>query len=139
VHGLDVNETFVQRATARAAEAGLAARTTFHHVTDERIPLPDASADRILCKNVLEYVPDYHATLAECRRVLKPGGLLYAIDSDWGLVVLQPLDPVTVTELFLAAGPAFREPYIGRRLPGALHRAGFQDITVRVQAGVDQK
>lgn len=138
VHAIDVNAEFLGRARARAEEAGLADRISFHHVTDEHIPLEDGSADRVLCKNVLEYVPDYQAMLAEARRALRPGGLFYAIDSDWGFVVMQPLDPVTVTEFFLAATPAFREPYIGRRLPAALRRAGFDDVQVRVQAFADQ-
>lgn len=35
------------------------------------------SIDQILCFDVLEHVPDYRAALAECARVLKPGGALY--------------------------------------------------------------
>ena len=47
--------------------------------------------DRLICKNVMEYVPDIDATLAEFRRVVKPGGIAHIIDSDWGMLVVEPL------------------------------------------------
>ena len=39
----------------------------------------------------MEYVSDVAATLAEFRRVVKPGGLAHVIDSDWGLLAVEPL------------------------------------------------
>ncbi|MEL6862698.1 MAG: class I SAM-dependent methyltransferase [Pseudomonadota bacterium] len=36
----------------------------------------DDTFDAIICSEVLEHLPDYHAALAEMRRVLKPGGKL---------------------------------------------------------------
>ncbi|MDZ7760691.1 MAG: class I SAM-dependent methyltransferase [Desulfovermiculus sp.] len=40
------------------------------------IPLPDNSADHLLCSEVLEHLSDYHRTVLEIRRVLRPGGTL---------------------------------------------------------------
>lgn len=40
------------------------------------LPYPDASFDGVFCNGVL-FVTDYRKTLAEFRRVLKPGGQLY--------------------------------------------------------------
>ncbi len=40
----------------------------------DRIPLPEASLDSILCTEVLEHVPDPRAVWREFARVLKPGG-----------------------------------------------------------------
>jgi predicted SAM-dependent methyltransferase len=44
----------------------------------EPFPFPDGSIDRILCEHMIEHVPAEAgaAMLAECRRVLKPGGRL---------------------------------------------------------------
>ncbi len=88
-------------------------------------------------KNVLEYVPDLHAVLAELHRTLRPGGTMVASDSDFGFVVIEPLDPTEVTELFEAAAPAFREPFVGRKLRSAYLRAGFSDVQVAITTSVD--
>lgn len=41
------------------------------------IPLPDETADAVLCTEVLEHVPNPHQVVAELGRLLKPGGALY--------------------------------------------------------------
>jgi ubiquinone/menaquinone biosynthesis C-methylase UbiE/glycosyltransferase involved in cell wall biosynthesis len=38
------------------------------------LPFPDESFDGIICMNALHHMPDYRATLAEMRRILRPGG-----------------------------------------------------------------
>jgi SAM-dependent methyltransferase len=43
----------------------------------ERMPLPDGSVDAVFSSNAFQFV-DVPAVLAEARRVLRPGGLLYA-------------------------------------------------------------
>ena len=40
----------------------------------ERLPLPDASFDRVSSNGVLHHTPDMPAALREIRRVLRPGG-----------------------------------------------------------------
>ncbi len=137
VHGADINAEFVARARERAEAAGLADRLTFHHLTGEELALDDASIDRVICKNVLEYVPDLDATLHELRRLQPRGALLHAIDSDWSFVVVEPWSPEVVDEFFRAAAPAFRDPNIGRKLRVALLRAGYREIEVAVQPVVD--
>jgi len=135
VDGVDINAQFVADANARSAGQ---ANVNFHLLEDHRLPFPDRSFDRAICKNVLEYVPDVHASLAEVRRILKPGGRVHIIDSDWGFVVVEPWGKETVDRFFAAAAPAFREPYIGRRAPGALAQLGFQDISVNMMPIVDR-
>jgi len=44
----------------------------------EGIPLPDASMDVAYARQVLHHIPDLGPALAECARVLKPGGLFLA-------------------------------------------------------------
>ena len=60
-----------------------------------------------------------------------------AIPADWGFVVVEPLAPEEVAELFRAAAPAFREPFIGRKLRAAFIDAGLADVQVTVVAATD--
>lgn len=58
---------------------------------DGTLPLSDAGFDAVLSTQVLEHVADPATYLAECRRVLRPGGRLLL--STHGLMVYHP-DPV---------------------------------------------
>lgn len=136
VFGLDINAQFVDRATIRARESHLS-NIEYVHLPDDAVPLPDASADRLFCKNVLEYVPDAAATIAEQYRLLKPGGRIQLMDSDWGFVIVEPWGKAITDEFFKAAGGAFKEPLIGRKLYGLVCDAGFDSVEVRVAASPD--
>jgi SAM-dependent methyltransferase len=47
------------------------------------LPLPDTSADGVVCSNLLEHTPDTAAVLAEIERVLRPGGWAYVSWTNW--------------------------------------------------------
>jgi ubiquinone/menaquinone biosynthesis C-methylase UbiE len=137
VHAIDVNEAFVDRTRELADESGRGDQITVHHCPNEQLPLDEGAADRVYAKNVLEYVPDLDGVLAELHRTLRVGGHMVASDSDFGFVVIEPLAPLEITELFDAAAPAFKEPNVGRKLRAAYQRAGFVDVEVDVTATVD--
>ncbi|HTO52857.1 MAG TPA: methyltransferase domain-containing protein [Myxococcota bacterium] len=139
VVGVDLNAEFLQRAAARAKRDGVESLVSWQRCDGDKLPLESGFADRVVCKNVLEYVPDVGATLSEFRRVLRPGGLAHAIDSDWGLFAVEPLGAERMAELFAAAAPAYRTPYIGRKLYGAMRAAGFRDVRVQILASADTK
>jgi ubiquinone/menaquinone biosynthesis C-methylase UbiE len=137
VHGVDLNAAFLERAAARARRDGVEGLITWHKTDGDKLPLESALADRLVCKNVMEYVPDVAATLAEFRRVVKPGGLVHVIDSDWGLFAVEPLGAERMAELFAAASPAYKTPHIGRKLFGAMRAAGLRDVKVKILASAD--
>jgi ubiquinone/menaquinone biosynthesis C-methylase UbiE len=51
-------------------------RVAWARAPAEALPFPAASFDAVTCLEALEFVPDAGAALAECARVLRPGGLL---------------------------------------------------------------
>ena len=97
------------------------------------------AVDRVICKSVLEYVTQPASNIAEFTRVTKPGGRVHVIDSDWHMLVAEPLDDDTLATLFAAANHAYKTPRIGRRLYGLMREAGLTDIDVRVLAAPDTR
>jgi ubiquinone/menaquinone biosynthesis C-methylase UbiE len=134
VYGLDINHLFLERAARRCHDEGIT-HLQFSHL--DRASLAAHSLDRLFCKNVLEYVPDLQKTLAEQFNLLRPGGLIEIIDSDWGFVIVEPWGEKITREFFAAAAPAFKEPHIGRKLYAALKQAGYENINIQISATAD--
>jgi ubiquinone/menaquinone biosynthesis C-methylase UbiE len=136
VIGLDINADFLERTLARAADEAVAERIETRLVAGDRLPVDTHAVDRVVCKNVLEYVPDPQATIDEFHRILRPGGIAHVSDSDWGAVVFEPARE-RFARIMSAAAVAFRTPLIGRSLYGMFRRAGFSDVRVQVLAAAD--
>lgn len=61
-------------------EPDIAPRITWHLLDGPRIPLPDASIDRIICFDALHHVPAPAPVLAEMARVLCEGGIAVFVE-----------------------------------------------------------
>lgn len=60
-----------------------------------RLPYPDGTFDLLISNQVMEHVQDYRGTLAEMRRVLKPGGMcLHLFPARW-----RPIEPHVMVPL----------------------------------------
>ena len=92
----------------------------------EAIPLPDASVDLIVSNGVVNLSPRKARVMAECARVLRPGGRLCVSD----LTVAQDdLPPEIATQpaawAGCVAGALKEEDFVAK-----LEQAGFKDIEV---------
>ncbi|GAC1523743.1 MAG: hypothetical protein NVS2B16_32070 [Chloroflexota bacterium] len=74
VHGIDASPQMIAEARRLAAEYDVDPHSLAFEVGDaDRITLPPAGADGVICRNVLDFVPSPGAALVEIWRVLKPG------------------------------------------------------------------
>lgn len=79
--GLDISDAMVSLATDLLEKAGLADRAQLQRGDAEQLPFDSDSLDGIFFSFTLELfdTPDLPKVLAECKRVLKPGGRLVVV------------------------------------------------------------
>ena len=75
LHGVDMEESQIELARS-VAKAGGQENAIFHVGDVTALDFEDGYFDVAHCHNVLMHVPGTAATLAEVKRVLKPGGLI---------------------------------------------------------------
>lgn len=89
VIALDFLPQMLARTAAAAAEAGLG-NVELLEGEIEALPLPGASVDHVISNGVVNLAPRKARVLAECARVLRPGGKLTLSDLTVGDEELPP-------------------------------------------------
>jgi SAM-dependent methyltransferase len=123
--GLDGDPEVLRRAAHKAAAAGAA--ITLDHSFSDKLPYGDATFDRVLTSLLLHHLDadTKRRTLAEIRRVLRPGGQLHI--ADWG----KATDIVMRAAFLLVQlldGFATTTDNVRGRIPAMLSEAGFVDV-----------
>jgi len=98
------------------------------------LPVESESFDRALCVQVLEYVQDFGAALAELHRVLRPGGRAVIWDVDWATVSWHSADPERMSRVLETWDEHLAHPALPRALSAALRGAGFEDVRMEGHA-----
>jgi ubiquinone/menaquinone biosynthesis C-methylase UbiE len=96
------------------------------------IHAPDEAFDIVTSTQVLEYVPDVDAALAEIRRVLRPGGRAMLLDSDWEALVTNADDVARQSAVLQAWRAHAAHQSLPRSLVARLKRAGFDILRQEV-------
>ena len=132
LHGVDKEESQVALARA-AASAGGHDNASFRAGDATDLPYEDDFFDVVHFHAVLMHVPDTRATLAEAKRVLRPGGIVSAReligDSSFLKPTLGCLQDVWVTFLNLLAANG-GHPQLGKELKESFLEAGFSDMEI---------
>lgn len=111
-------------AARRAARAGSTARFVAGDAL--ALPLADASADVVWCERVFQHLEQPARAAAEIARVLRPGGRVALLDTDWATMILHPGEPEVIEVLTGGSLSAAANPHAGRRLAGQLAAAGLE-------------
>jgi arsenite methyltransferase len=98
------------------------------------LPVDDASFDRALSVQVLEYVADIPAALSELHRALRPGGRLLLWDVDWATVSWHARDAARMTRALHAWDEHLTHPTLPRTLAPVMRTAGFEAVEMQGHA-----
>ncbi len=135
--GVEPNPGLRAVAEQRTAEAGSAAR--FVGGDALALPVGDAEADVVWCERVFQHLDEPERAAAEIARVLRPGGRVALLDTDWGTTIVHPGEPRAVAALTSGALTAAADPYSGRKLFEQLTAAGLEIEDVGSQALIQDR
>jgi arsenite methyltransferase len=131
VCGVDLSADMLALARARDLPAGCAP-VEYLMAGAQGLPYPQDTFDLAVSTQVLEYVPDVAAALAEIYRVLRPGGRLLVLDTDWDSIVWHARDAARMRRVLAAWDQHLVDPYLPRTITGGLRGAGFTVPAPRV-------
>lgn len=128
VVGVDVNESSLAAARDRCAD-----RPQVSVVRGDATALPfgDGRFDAAVAKQVLGFVPDVEAALAELYRVLAPGGRAAVVAGDADAMAIHATDRARMRRAMAVYREAGPHPNLGTRLRSLLPAAGFAVETVQ--------
>jgi ubiquinone/menaquinone biosynthesis C-methylase UbiE len=131
VHAIEPSGSMRALAAARTRPAD-AAPVEIAAGSADALPLPEASVDAAVSTQVLEYVADVPGALAEVRRVLRPGGRLLVLDTDWASIVWHSRDERRTARILTAWDEHLVDPHLPRTLAPTLRAAGFTNVRAHV-------
>jgi ubiquinone/menaquinone biosynthesis C-methylase UbiE len=129
VLGLDIAPPMLDIAKRRCASLP---QVAFGMADVIRLPYDDASFDIALASQVYEYVEQVDQALKELARVIRPGGRVVLVDTDWESAVWASHDDARMRRVIETWNEHIPHPQLPRTLKRRMESAGFSNVRVEV-------
>jgi len=123
VCGVDVSDPLLAAARAQSARWPW---VDLRHADATQLPFTDREFDAVVSTQVLEYVRDVDRALAEMHRVVRPGGRVLILDTDWDSIVWLSSSRERMDRVLAAWEQHAADCHLPRTLARRLSRVGFQ-------------
>lgn len=145
--GVDISEKLSRDASAAASDWAVDGSASFVVGDAYHLPLPDNSADGVMCQVIMMHLEDPGEALAEMVRVAKPGGLIMCKEPDnmgpaltipFSSVPELPIDDILLAHKVTIISNRGRikrglgDSSIGPKIPHMLTQLGLTDIDIRL-------
>jgi SAM-dependent methyltransferase len=127
--GVDLDPAHLDRSRQRCAGSGERARFAVADATALE-GIDDGRFDLVICRHLLQAVPDPRAVLAQMKRVARPGGRLHVVAEDYSMMHFWPV-PMDIDE-FWRRGPIAYAAATGTDL-----RSGRKIFTAMTDLGLE--
>ncbi|MFQ5545297.1 MAG: methyltransferase domain-containing protein, partial [Acidiferrobacterales bacterium] len=127
VTGIDKSEAMLKLARQRCADLSQVELT---QGVAESLSAEDQSFHALACTQVLLYIPDVRQALNEMRRVLKPGGRIAVVETDWRGAVLNSNEQALTRKITRGWDDAVPSPNLPVQLGPLLREHDFSAIRV---------
>lgn len=127
VVGVDVSQDMLDLAEQRCGDLP---QVRLKQSKAEKLLEGDGSFDAAVCVQVLLYLSDVEAALCEIYRVLKPGGRVAVIETDWRGTVLNSFDDPLTRKMLAAWDDEVPSPNLPVRLGPLMTAQGFSAVSV---------
>ena len=130
--GIDLDEAHLARAADKCGRFGT--RVRFERGDALDLHFGAAQFDQVICRHVVQAIPDAKRAYAEMKRVLKPGGRVHVIAEDYGMLWCHPTELDSdgfwqrMPNLYGAAIGC--DLHVGRKTFTYLTDLGFADVAV---------
>ena len=125
VIGLDVSADMLKLAQSRRNDATSGQCVIFQEGDAASLPFADATFDAAVSTQVYEYVSGLTEALNELYRVLRRGGRVVIVDTDWDSAIWHVDDCSLMTRVMDTWKTRFADPHLPRTLRRRLRDAGF--------------
>ena len=127
--GLDVSPAMITMSKTRLAAMPQADCL----VGDATAPdFPDELFDAVVSTQVHEYVAEVDKSLAAIKRLLKPGGRVLILDTDWRSIVWHSSDEARMARMLTVWDDHLADPHLPATLGARLSRAGLKPARVEI-------
>lgn len=128
VVGIDGSEVMVAHARARAAKPVCPMRFAVGDALS--LDEPADAFDAVRSERMLQWTPDPATAVSEMARVVRPGGRVCLIDTDWSTYDIEVGDPNLSQRVQSTYGTERnRKSLVGARLAALAKRAGLETVT----------
>ena len=127
VIGVDADAEAIEAARLRVPEA------MFHVAHSDELPLENESVDGYRAVRLFHLLDDPLPTVAEARRVIRPGGHIVLGGQDYGFLLIDSADQDLTDVVLLGLESRSVAPRAARSLRDLLLDAGFRDVQVVVR------
>lgn len=93
------------------------------------LPFEDVTFDAVVAAQLFSFLDDVDQALKEAFRVLRPGGRIVILDTDWDTLVWQNNTPDLMARMLDAYKAVYADAHVPKSLPQRLVRSGFCNIT----------